>query len=167
MQPLQLIEAKESDIPEIAMLAKLIWNQHYPAIISQTQIDYMLNWMYSPESLKEQMQIKKHEFYLIMANNENIGFISVHLEKEKQWFMNKFYINQIKASKGFGSIAFKLLLEKIKPQKITLTVNRQNYKSINFYFKNGFIIERVADFDIGNGYVMDDFVMVWHQHSSS
>ena len=40
-----------------------------------------------------------------------------------------------------------------------LTVNRQNFKSINFYFKNGFTIESVADFDIGNGYVMNDFIM--------
>ena len=165
MQPLQLIEAKESDIPEIAALAKLIWNQHYPSIISQTQIDYMLNWMYSLDSLKEQMQIKKHEFYLIKTNNENIGFISINCEKENEWFLNKFYINQVKSTKGFGTNAFNLLIEKINPQKITLTVNRQNFKSINFYFKNGFIIERVADFDIGNGYVMDDFVMVWSADS--
>jgi hypothetical protein len=40
-------------------------------------------------------------------------------------------------------------------------VNRQNYKAINFYFKLGFKIQTVADFDIGNGYVMNDFVMVF------
>jgi len=167
MQPLQLIEAKESDIPEIGALASLIWNQHYPAIISQTQIDYMLNMMYSEESLKEQMNLKKQLFYLIKAANRYIGFLSVHHEKDETWFMNKFYIHQQEAAKGIGSIIFKLLLEKINPKKITLTVNRQNFKSINFYFKNGFVIERVADFDIGNGYVMNDFVMVWHPQSSA
>jgi hypothetical protein len=36
-----------------------------------------------------------------------------------------------------------------------------NYKAINFYFKNGFTIEKVADFDIGDGYFMNDFVMIW------
>jgi hypothetical protein len=41
-----------------------------------------------------------------------------------------------------------------------LQVNRKNYKSINFYFKMGFVIEEVADFDIGDGYLMEDFVMV-------
>jgi hypothetical protein len=44
-----------------------------------------------------------------------------------------------------------------------LTVNRQNYKSINFYFKIGFRIEKCADFPIGNGFVMNDFVMVWRK----
>jgi ribosomal protein S18 acetylase RimI-like enzyme len=47
------------------------------------------------------------------------------------------------------------------PKTIRLTVNRQNFKSINFYFKLGFKIEKVADFDIGNGYFMNDFVMLW------
>jgi diamine N-acetyltransferase len=163
MQPLQLIEAKESDIHEIGALASLIWNQHYPSIISQTQIDYMLNMMYREESLKEQMDLKKHVFYLIKSVNRSIGFLSVHLEKEETWFMNKFYIHQQEAAKGIGSKVFKLLIEKINPKKITLTVNRQNFKSINFYFKNGFVIERVADFDIGNGYLMNDFVMVWEK----
>jgi ribosomal protein S18 acetylase RimI-like enzyme len=44
-------------------------------------------------------------------------------------------------------------------RSITLTVNRQNYKAINFYFKNGFTIDHIANFDIGKGYVMEDFVM--------
>ena len=48
-----------------------------------------------------------------------------------------------------------------QPQTLRLTVNRQNYKSINFYFKNGFVIEKTADFDIGSGYFMNDFVMVY------
>ena len=46
-------------------------------------------------------------------------------------------------------------------REMRLQVNRQNYKAINFYFKVGFVIERVADFDIGDGYFMNDFVMVY------
>ena len=60
-------------------------------------------------------------------------------------------------------MAFIELLKLLKPEELRLTVNRQNFKSINFYFKNGFKIEQVADFDIGNGYVMNDFVMVWRK----
>ena len=58
-----------------------------------------------------------------------------------------------------GTITLNELTNLLKPKTYTLTVNRQNYKSINFYFKNGFIINEIADFDIGNGYVMNDFVM--------
>ena len=161
MQHLKLIKATDHDIPLIESLAKLIWQQYYLTIITQQQIDYMLNKMYSPESLSEQMHEKNHQFFLIEESSEKIGFLSVVEEKENYWHLNKFYIDQNKASKGIGSKAFKSLVEIIQAQHMTLTVNRQNFKSINFYFKNGFVIERVADFDIGNGYVMNDFVMRW------
>ena len=162
MQDIKLIPADQKDIALISDLAKLTWNQHYPAIISQQQINYMLERMYSFSSLEEQLIQKGHSFFLITNQDEPVGFISVNKEKENEWFLNKFYIDQEKSARGIGAKAFEELKKLIHPSKITLTVNRQNFKSINFYFKNGFKIERVADFDIGNGYVMNDFVMVWH-----
>ena len=163
MQELKLIAATYKDTDTISELAKLIWNQHYPEIISQQQIDYMLDLMYSKQSLSEQMQAKGHLFFLIQSGTSNLGFISVNPLGNHQWFLNKFYINQNNASKGLGGKSFRLLLDTITPNKMSLTVNRKNYKSINFYFKLGFKIEEVADFDIGNGYVMNDFVMVWNR----
>lgn len=161
MQDVKLIPAEQKDIELIAGLAKLTWNQHYRSIISQQQIDYMLHKMYSFASLEEQMTQKGHLFFLVQAKGEPVGFISVNKETENDWFLNKFYIDQDKAAKGIGTEVFGVLKNKLSASKITLTVNRQNFKSINFYFKMGFKIERVADFDIGDGYVMNDFVMVW------
>lgn len=164
MQELKLIAATYKDTDAISALARLIWNQHYPEIISQKQINYMLDLMYSQASLNEQMQAKGHLFFLIQSGTNRLGFISVNLTGDNQWFLNKFYINQNNAAKGIGAKAFQLILDTIAPQKISLTVNRKNYKSINFYFKLGFKIEQVADFDIGNSYVMNDFVMVWNRN---
>ena len=63
-------------------------------------------------------------------------------------------------AKGIGTKLLNHILQTLKNAKtIELTVNRQNYKAINFYFKNGFVIKEVADFDIGNNYFMNDFVM--------
>jgi RimJ/RimL family protein N-acetyltransferase len=163
MEDLKLTELTEKDIPLISRLAEITWNQHYPSIIGQQQVDYMLNLMYSTQSLLEQMKQKGHLFYSIDLGNESIGFISVHKLNNDDWFLNKYYINQQKAARGIGSRSFKLLLEKINPRTITLTVNRKNHKSVNFYFKNGFTIEEVKDFDIGNGFVMEDFVMKWEK----
>lgn len=160
-QDIKLSRATLNEVSLISKLAKITWNQHYPAIIGQAQVDYMLNLMYSSLALREQIQHKKHLFYLIEFKKKKIGFVSVNKEKGNAWFINKFYIDQTKAAKGIGSKTFSLLINEVKPTKISLTVNRQNYKSVNFYFKLGFKIERVADFDIGRGYVMNDFVMVW------
>src|SRR5437762_10141956 len=106
MQDIKLIPATYKDIDAISGLAEVIWNQHYPSIISKAQIDYMLHKMYSKESLLEQMQIKGHLFFLVYSGQFNVGFISVNREKDNDWFLNKFYINQELASKGIGSIAF-------------------------------------------------------------
>ena len=160
---IKLIPASEEDISTISDLAKVIWNQYYPEIISQKQIDYMLEKMYNAESLQEQLSKKGHQFYIIRNDDRNLGFISVHREQENDWFINKFYLDQRHAHKGLGTAAFKELLKMIEAEKISLTVNRQNFKSINFYFKNGFKIDHVADFDIGNGFVMNDFVMIWKE----
>lgn len=161
MEMINLVPVQEKDIPQLSALAALVWWQHYPSIISKAQISYMLDKMYNSKSLIEQMRGKHHQFYFISYASDTIGFLSVNEEEKGQWFLNKFYIDQTKAAKGVGSLAFKQLLQLLNPQTMRLTVNRQNYKSINFYFKNSFVIEKVANFDIGNGYTMDDFVMLW------
>jgi diamine N-acetyltransferase len=162
-----LEKADTSNVPLIAKLAHTIWHQHYPSIISLEQISYMLDRMYNDESLKEQMTVKGNDFYLIKQDGAAIGFISVSKIKEGSQgiFIHKFYLDQTLAGKGAGTMAHNELVKLLKPSLMRLTVNRQNYKSINFYFKNGFRIESVADFDIGNGYVMNDFVMVWSSNS--
>lgn len=161
----QLSVAKTEDIPAIAKLAHTIWHQHYTSIIGTDQINYMLEMMYSYESLTEQMTQKGHVFYLIHEDERCIGFIAVSKMENAthSYFIHKYYLLQELAGKGTGTAAFIELLKLLKPEELRLTVNRQNFKSINFYFKNGFKIEQVADFDIGNGYVMNDFVMVWRK----
>src|SRR5687768_7738819 len=157
MQQVQLVRTGIPELPAIRALAVRIWNQYYPAIIGQAQIDYMLEKMYSLPSLQKQAGEDGHDFYFIERSGRRIGFLSVKREEGQNWFINVFYIDQELSSKGIGSEVFRLLKGVTGANRFSLTVNRQNYKAINFYFKNGFVIEKVADFDIGQGYVMTDF----------
>jgi RimJ/RimL family protein N-acetyltransferase len=157
-----IIKAQESDFKLIAELAKSIWQKHYVPIIGEEQVSYMLSTIYSKNSLTEQTQAKKHVFYLIKEVDNIIGFVSISAENKTDYWIHKFYVLQNNQNKGIGSIVFNEVLKQMNhPKTIRLTVNRQNFKSINFYFKLGFKIEKVADFDIGNGYFMNDFVMLW------
>ncbi len=141
-------------------LAERIWNDHYVEIIGQDQVDYMLGRMYDLESLRHQMA-GGDEFYLLYLDALPLGFSSIRKENDGSWFMNKLYVETTEHRNGMGAYFFKELIAINDIQTIRLQVNRQNYKAINFYFKMGFVIERVADFDIGDGYFMNDFVMVW------
>jgi len=156
-----LQRAEISDIQVISQLANEIWRECYLDIISIEQIDYMLQMMYSSESLKEQMELKNHSFFLINYNSEKIGFLSIHSTSPTNYWLNKFYLKTITQAKGLGTLALNALLKELKnAETMYLTCNRQNYKAINFYFKNGFVIEKTEDFDIGNGYTMNDFIFL-------
>jgi RimJ/RimL family protein N-acetyltransferase len=156
---IHLILAEESDLGAIATMARDIWNLHYVPMIGQEQVDYMLDTFYNQQNLEEQMH-KGHRFYLIRQQEETLGFLSVSQIRDRHYFLHKLYIYTQKANAGAGTEVLHELIKMTDPKSLTLTVNRQNYKSINFYFKNGFKIKSVEDFDIGNGYEMNDFVMV-------
>lgn len=161
MDEIKLKAAGTAEVPLLSELARRIWLQHYTHIISKEQIEYMLQKMYSKESLEDQILVKQHRFFLIQHYSEIIGFLSVFNESGSDWFLSKFYIDQNFSRKGYGQLAFGQILKILNPEKMQLTVNRQNYKAINFYFKIGFRIRDVADFDIGMGFFMNDFVMEW------
>ncbi|HRG88321.1 MAG TPA: GNAT family N-acetyltransferase [Chitinophagales bacterium] len=156
---IQFKEATAHDVALIAQLARKIWHEHYPSIITVAQIDFMLSSRYSVNAIQEGMA-QGEVFYLAYADGEPVGYASVEL-KGDYYYLHKFYIDVAKHRGGIGGDFFKYILQQIDLSKpVKLQVNRQNIKAINFYFKNGFIIETTGDFDIGGGYFMNDFVMV-------
>jgi ribosomal protein S18 acetylase RimI-like enzyme len=153
-------KAKAEDAPLIAMLADRIWKKHYITIITMEQIGFMLEKMYSAESLVKQMK-EGHEFTLVYLDETPVGYISLSTKDNKNYFLHKFYVETNEQAKGIGTRLFSHILSALdNARTIELTVNRKNYKAINFYFRNGFSIKEVADFDIGGGYFMNDFVMI-------
>lgn len=46
---------QDADVAEVGRLARRIWNAHYPGIVTQAQIDFMLEDRYNEASLRQQM----------------------------------------------------------------------------------------------------------------
>lgn len=158
---LSIRRAAVDDIPLIAALAEKIWRIHYPPIIGDEQVEYMLQLMYSSSGIREQME-QGQQFFLLQKHHHPVGYLAVSEKEQGHYFLHKFYILNEEQGKGLGKRFFQEIIQNFCPgiHDIRLTVNRKNYKSINFYFRLGFVIEEVKDFDIGNGYFMEDFVMV-------
>ncbi|MFN4234444.1 MAG: GNAT family N-acetyltransferase [Bacteroidia bacterium] len=159
---LQFIHCDNEKINTIAQLANEIWNEYYPPIIGQQQVNYMLSKLYNTDAIQEQMS-NGQIFYLISVNDNNIGFFSYSLKNDGSGFLHKFYLLKSYRGKNYASITLnflELVFKNMNIKEYRLTVNRQNAQAINFYFKSGFKIEQVADFDIGNGFFMNDFVMI-------
>jgi len=151
--------ATKTDASVIEALARRIWLAHYPSIITLEQIDYMLTTRNSAPAIAAGME-QGENYYLAYIDEEAVGFASV-VQREHDYFLNKFYVDVNRHRNGIGGLFFAFLLNEMNAARpVRLQVNRQNIKAINFYFKNGFVIEATGDFDIGNGYQMNDFVMV-------
>ncbi|MEY4193354.1 MAG: hypothetical protein RJA00_1585 [Bacteroidota bacterium] len=160
---LQLVLATDENISSIQTMADEIWRDHYPEIIGMEQVEYMLGRFYSREGMLQQMR-DGQQFYRVMLDGQPKGFLAIEARGEGNYFLNKLYIDKREQGRGLGQAIWQnvlLLLSDLREMR--LQVNRQNYKAINFYFKVGFVIERVADFDIGDGYFMNDFVMLYRR----
>lgn len=157
----QLKIADPTDAAAIASMAEKIWRVHYTPIIGADQVTYMLSNMHSAEKVAQQMK-DGQRFSFIVREGINIGYTSWSTPQPGELFIHKFYIEPSLQGNGIGKQVFAELLQ-LNPEAntIRLTVNRKNYKSINFYFRLGFVIDEVKDFDIGGGYFMNDFVMKW------
>ncbi|TND10071.1 MAG: acetyltransferase family protein [Bacteroidetes bacterium] len=160
MTDIKLDKAGRNDADIISELARRIWNDHYLPIIGQDQVNYMLALMYSPAALHQQME-DGHVFFLVREKEKPVGYISLSTKESSRYFLHKFYIETNDQRKGIGTDVFHKTTALFPGMReMRLTVNRKNFKSVNFYFKLGFRIEEVKDFDIGGGYLMEDFIMV-------
>lgn len=155
----ELRKAHLADRSIIRSISERTWPSTYGHIISQEQIDFMLDWMYSDASLEEQMN-KGHQFFIAHYNQEDIGFCSVSKETDSHK-LNKLYILPNTQGSGAGTLLLNKAIEIAKAEGSTslfLQVNKHN-SAYSFYIKKGFVKESEFKFDIGNGYFMDDYVM--------
>jgi ribosomal protein S18 acetylase RimI-like enzyme len=157
-QPL-IRHASAEDIPIIQALSYSIWPKAYAELLTHDQITYMLNWMYSSEVLADQIT-QQGITYLLIEDEVPLGFAAFGPALNNRYKLHKLYVDTNKQQVGLG----RQLLEKIwnlLPSScvgLELQVNKNN-PAQHFYKKMGFIIESEAIFEIGNGYVMDDYIM--------
>ena len=155
-----LRRATEKDIPLIRDLTMKIWPQTYSTILSAPQIDYMLKMIYSEDSLQQQMK-ENHEFIIVSDGKEPAGFASFSLAEPGVYKLHKIYVMPQKQGKGTGKFVIGEIIKAIIRKggtALRLNVNRNN-KAIEFYEKLGFTVIKEEDIDIGNGYLMNDYVM--------
>ena len=160
MANIEIVEKK--DLKTIHDLAHIIWPLVYDYMISKDQIDYMLTKMYSLASLEKQMD-EGDIFILLQEDGIPHGFESYRIHHNDQRVrLHKLYVHPAAQKNGWGLKMLTHIFEEGRRQgkkAIELNVNRKN-KSIGFYERIGFVIEKSEDIDIGMGYHMNDYVMV-------
>lgn len=151
------------DLPTIHELAHKIWPAAYSDILSQEQLEYMLDLIYSLSSLHHQLIDLKHDFFIVLDKNIPAGFASVSQKElnSTTYRLHKIYVLPQQQGSGIGKLLLTHVINSIKLSggtSLELNVNRHN-KARHFYEKTGFKIIGEEDIDIGKGYFMNDFIM--------
>lgn len=159
-------EATIKDIKVIREIAFKTWPVTYGEILSKAQIDYMLDLFYSEETLTDNLANIGHDFLVLKENEICHGFASCehHYLNSNCTRLHKLYFLPEHQGKGMG----KLMLDKIvalakenRSDTLSLNVNRFN-KAFAFYQNLGFQIVAEEDISIGQGYLMEDYIMEKH-----
>lgn len=156
------IDTVDSDdkICQLEKLAKEIWNQHFVPIIGQDQVDYMLNKFQCFESIKTQIS-EGMNYFILKYDNENIGYCGFKKDKNKV-FLSKLYIKKNFRGNGYSKILLNRVINFAKENdlgSIYLTVNKYNSNTISIYKHLRFEIIDSVETDIGNSFIMDDYIM--------
>lgn len=159
----QFNKAGVADVFEIETLAKRIWPIVYKDMISKEQINYMLQFMYSPNALLKQMNEQKHQFVFLLEAEKNIGFLSYTTlaNGEATHRLNKIYLLPSYQGLGLGKKMLLYTEQQVKNRGATalqLNVNKRN-PAVAFYTHLGYTLKEEVVIAIGSGFVMDDYIL--------
>lgn len=151
----------DTQVREIADLAKVIWNEHFTPIIGKDQVDYMVEKFQSYPALKEQIS-EEYEYYQIFSGGEFCGYTGIHPGEDNRLFLSKLYLKKESRGHHLATGAFSFLKEICRERgysAIWLTCNKHNDNSLGVYRHFGFEIVDTQEADIGGGFIMDDYIM--------
>ena len=100
-------------------------------------------------------------FVFVDDNDEAVGYASYQEIEPGLFKLHKLYVLPSQQGKGTGRFMVDYIIEHARQlggNTLQLQVNRKN-KARDFYERLGFTVTGEFDFDIGNGFVMDDYVM--------
>jgi diamine N-acetyltransferase len=157
----EILPLRHADIPELVRLARAIWYAHYPNIISVEQIEYMLAQRYHADVIGGQLQSEGYWWHKLVLNDAMIAFCACELSGS-QMKLDKLYVHHDLQRRGYGSEFLRFIENLARSeacQAVYLQVNKNNASAIHAYKRNGYTVRESVVFDIGNGFVMDDYVM--------
>lgn len=159
-----------NDIPVIQSMAEIVFRQTYKNLISPAQMEFMMDMMYSTESLEKQMNERHDRFYIA----DGQGYVSYRPDGTTEdgrprYHLEKLYVLPEFQGTGLGRKLFERVISAVKADeeaktgnsigvRVELNVNRGN-PAVPFYEHLGMWKERRGDFDIGHGFYMNDYIM--------
>lgn len=140
-------------------LAHQIYYPTYTGILTNDQMDFMLQKSYSVAALCASMN-EGQDFYLLEDESGFLGFMALQSKNTGVLRIEKLYLLPAFQGKGCGAKLIRYAEEQALLKGfnvLELNVNRGN-KAYFFYLKQGFKVTQEIDIPY-YGYILDDFIM--------
>lgn len=154
------VETPEA-IGEVRKIVMDIWPRTFSKILNSEQIDYMLEMMYSPEVIRKELS-NGVIWEEIRVDDQPAGYISFSAYQGDIAKLHKIYLLSEFQGMGLGAEVIRYVKKECRKRgfrHLRLNVNKQNLKAFDCYLRNGFRQIESVKADIGNGFVMDDYIM--------
>jgi len=152
---------EKNELEELVTVIAEIWREYYTPLIGAGQVEYMLEKFQSLEAVSRQIAEENYRYFGITCNGQLAGYYAVQSSGGDRVFLSKFYVAAMFRGRGLGRQMFEHLLAATRTggaKTVWLMVHKYN-PTIDLYRKLGFVITEEIVTDIGNGFVMDDYVM--------
>lgn len=149
----------------LAELAERIWTDYWPALIGADQTRYMIDQFQSLPAIRRDMAEHAYEYWFVRAADDGrvVGYTGGHVEPgTNRFFVSKIYLLPEERGKHFASAIIRFyehLCRERGLDALYLTVNKGNELGIRAYLGNGFKTIEAVESPIGEGFVMDDYIM--------
>ena len=150
-----------NDFRQLEPFAASIWEQHYTPIIGADQVAFMLNKYQSAQAMFDQFSAG-YKYAVVISGGQKAGYFAYDGKAEKDVFISKLYIHKDFRRRGLGRRILDFISKEARAlgcMAMTLSVNKDNSDSIQFYTAYGFQTIKAQKVAIGEGYYMDDYVM--------
>ena len=150
-----------SDFRQLEPFAASIWEQHYTPIIGADQVAFMLDKYQSAQTMFDQFSAG-YKYAVVICGDQKAGYFAYDGKAEKEVFISKLYIHKDFRRRGLGKYILDFIAKEARAlgcTAITLSVNKDNSNSIQFYISCGFQTIKAQKVAIGEGFYMDDYVM--------
>lgn len=88
-------KATSTDCELIHKLAWQIFPETYKEILSKEQTEYMMEWMYSIENIRKQMEEEEHVYFIAYEECEAAGYVSIQPQGKDLFHLQRFMYSPI------------------------------------------------------------------------
>ena len=146
----------------VASLAEIIWNEHFPGIITQEQVNYMVNKFQSLPAITKAISEEGYQYFLLVLGDTPIGYMGLQPQEDDVMLLSKLYLMKPFRGQRRSVVLFEQAertAREMGKKRLRLFVNKRNYVPLRVYLRMGYRIVEEKKTDIGEGFICDDFMM--------